>query len=341
MKIESSKSPYISIVIPVYNEEAHIEHCLESVMSQSLPAGSFELIIVDGMSSDNTRQIVSQFASQSSVSITLLENPRRTQAVGFNLGAAAAEGEYLVRMDAHSDYPPQYVARCVELLIEKGVQNAGCACVTVGRTKTGKAIAKLLTSSFAVGGSSFRVGAESGYVDTVPFGTFRRDYFLSIGGFDERLVRSEDNELNSRIRRLGGKIYMTSDLHATYYCRETIPSLAKMAFNNGKWNVLAAHLLPGSISLKYFVPFAFLLSLIIMPALCFLSPVFCWLFALELLLYFGLAFLSAIKKSNSIVELPLLLLLFPIFHLCYGAGSLVGLLSIVFGKAPKRIRKIG
>lgn len=323
------KTPSLSVIVPTYNEERGIEACVRSLLRQDYPREELEILLVDGGSADRTPEIISALAARDPETIRVLHNPKRIQAAAMNIGAAAARGTYLARVDAHAEYPKEYLRTCVALLEQTGAQNAGCACKTVGRGKTGLRIAKLLTSSFAVGGSSFRVGAESGYVDTVPFGTFRKDHYEAVGGFDERLVRSEDNEFNYRIRKNGGKIYMTSEMLTTYYCRETVSALTGMAFANGKWNVIAAKLCPGSMSLKYFVPLAFVLSLIGMPLLCLLHPLFCWAFAAELLLYAGLSLLSAGKKADGVCDLLCVAVLFPVFHIAYGAGSVSGIFHIV------------
>ena len=319
----------VSFIVPIYNEEQHIEQCVRCLQTQDIPADQMEILLVDGNSTDNTMEILRRLEAEDPGHIRIIQNPKRIQAAAINLGARHARGEYIVRIDAHSEYPAQYASVCIDLLSRTSSANAGCSCLTKAKTPRGKTIAKFLTSSFAVGGSSFRVGAESGYVDTVPFGTFRRDYFLEIGGFDERLVRSEDNELNYRIRKLGGKIYMTSDMQTTYFCRETVRSLAKMAYANGKWTVIAGKFCPGSMSLKYFIPLLFALSILLLPAL----GIFCWIFramfAAELLLYCALALYSSLKKSKNPAELPLLFSLFPIFHLCYGFGSVAGIMAII------------
>ena len=124
---------------------------------------------------------------------------------------------------------------------------------------------------------------------------------------------------------------MTDEMAVTYYCRETVSALGRMAFANGKWNVIAAKLCPGSMSLKYFVPLAFVLSLIVMPFLCLLHPVFCWLFAAELALYLGLSLYFALQKTHEFKKLLRLWLLFPAFHIPYGVGSLAGLGSLLTG----------
>lgn len=318
-----------SLILPIFNEERYIEHCVRSLLKQDYPLEELEILLLDGMSTDGTMAILRRLEAEFPDNIRVLENPKRIQAAAMNLGAAAARGRYLLRIDAHAEYPASYTSTCIRLLEETEAVNTGCAWRTEARSKMGKTIAKLLTSSFAVGGASFRVGAGSGYVDTVPFGAFRKEFFQQLGGFDERLARSEDNEINYRIRKRGGKIYMTSDIQVTYYCRETVGALAKQAFANGKWTIIASRLCPGSMSLKYFVPLLFVLSLAGMPFLSFLHPLLAWMFAAELLLYLILALLSAGKKAASLKELLLLTVLFPIFHIAYGIGSLLGVADIL------------
>lgn len=325
----------LSVIVPIYNEERFIEACVASLLAQDFPQEEMELLLVDGISTDRTPELLEKLAKEHPSVIRVLQNPKRIQSAAMNLGAKAARGIYLIRVDAHADYPPNYFSRCVSLMEETGAQNVGCIWNTQGKTPRAQLIAMMLTSPFGVGGAAFRTGGKSGWVDTVPFGTFRKDYYESIGGFDERLARSEDNEINYRIRKKGGKIYMTDEMAVTYYCRETVSALGRMAFANGKWNVIAAKLCPGSMSLKYFVPLAFVLSLIIMPFLCLLHPVFCWLFAAELLLYLGLSLFFALQKTHKIKKLLRLWLLFPAFHIPYGVGSIAGLGSVLIGAWKK------
>lgn len=330
-----SNSLKLSVIVPIYNEERFIEACVASLLAQDFPQEEMELLLVDGASTDRTPELLEKLAQEHPSVIRVLQNPKRIQSAAMNLGAKAARGTYLIRVDAHADYPPNYFSRCVSLMEETGAQNVGCIWNTQGKTPKAQMIAMMLTSPFGVGGAAFRTGGKSGWVDTVPFGTFRKDYYESIGGFDERLARSEDNEINYRIRKNGGKIYMTDEMAVTYYCRETVSALGRMAFANGKWNVIAAKLCPGSMSLKYFVPLAFVLSLVVMPFLCLLHPVFCWLFAAELALYLGLSLYFALQKTHEVKKLLRLWLLFPAFHIPYGLGSLAGLGSVLTGAWKK------
>lgn len=325
------KSILASLIVPIFNEERFIEECVRSLRKQDIPPEQMEFLLVDGASTDGTMAILRRLEAEDPAHIRVLENPKRIQATAMNIGAKNARGKYLVRIDAHASYPENYASTCIRLLEETGAANAGCGWYTTSKSPRGKFIAKMLTSPFGVGGASFRVGGESGWVDTVPFGTFRRDYYEALGGFDERLARSEDNEINYRIRKNGGKIYMTNEIQVTYYCRETVKALAKMAYANGKWNIIAARLCPGSMSLKYFVPLAFVLSLIVMPPLGLLHPLFRWAFTAELLLYLGLSLFFAWKKTRRPGELLYVAFLFPAFHIPYGLGSLAGVFRVLSG----------
>ena len=321
----------VSIIVPVYNEERFLKACVESLLGQDIPEEQMELILVDGNSTDGTPEILRQLEAQYPDRVRVFSNAKRIQAAAMNIGARKARGTYLIRADAHADYPVNYVSTCIRVLEETGSENAGCSWITRGRTPQGEKIANMLTSPFGVGGARFRVGGESGYVDTVPFGTFRRDAFLRMGGFDERLARSEDNEINYRIRRKGGRIYMTNEIQVTYYCRDTLKSLAAMAFQNGKWTVIATKFCPGSMSLKYFVPLAFVLSLIGLPILSLLHPIFIVALGAELVLYFMLALCyrgSGVRGLRNTLEQ---MLLFLAFHISYGVGSIAGIWQVIRG----------
>lgn len=319
----------VSLIVPILNEETFIESCVRSLRAQDIPAEQMEILLLDGQSTDGTPEILSRLAAEDPAHIRVIPNPGRIQSAAMNLGARNARGKYLVRIDAHAEYPANYVSTCIRMLEEKQAVNAGCSVKTVARTDMGKVIAMLMTSPFGVGGSQFRTGAKSGYVDTVPFGTFRKDDFLRLGGFDERLTRNEDNEFNNRILQSGGKIYMTSRVQSTYYCRETAKELGAMAFANGKWAVIAAKICPGCMSVKYFVPLLFTLSLVGMPVLSCLWGGFAALFGLELAAYGLLALLSALQKTRRFCQLVRLICLFPLFHICYGAGSLAGFWALI------------
>lgn len=318
----------VSVVMPIYNEEKYIEECLNSLLRQDYPADSTEFLLLDGRSTDKTRSIIKNYQERYS-NIKLLDNPERTAAFAMNRGIREAQGDYIIRADAHSKYDPDYITQCVEYLKKTGADNVGGVLITRGRSYIGKAIALMLSSPFGVGDSSFRIGAEDHYADTVPFGAFRKDAFRCYGLYNERLVRNEDNELNYRIRKNGGKIYLTNAIRVTYFCRDSISELGKMAFASGKWNMITAFLCPGTLRLRHFIPFLFVISLVGLPILALISqlePVY-YIFCLEVLVYLSLdgVFSLVLARIGGFRFFSILLFLFPLFHISYGCGFFAGL----------------
>ena len=245
----------------------------------------------------------------------------------MNIGIKNSRGKYIVRLDAHSEYPVDYISKCISTLENVDADNVGGLAITKGHGIIGEAFSKVLSSKFGVGNSSFRTNAPSGYVDTVPFGAFKREVFEKYGYYDERLTRNQDYELNYRIRKNGGRIYLNSDIKLIYYCRNTISGIIKQSFQNGKWNVITFRLCPGSMSIRHFVPLMFILSLIILPLLGLFHPVANWILLLELSLYFVLDIIFSIKMASSMKKMLLLTVMFPMLHLSYGIGSFIGLIS--------------
>ena len=193
----------------------------------------------------------------------------------------------------------------------------------------------MLSSKFGVGNSQFRTNGASGYVDTVPFGAFRREVFTRYGGYDERLTRNQDNEMNFRIRKNGGKIYMSNDIHLAYYCRDSVSGIAKMARTNGKWNVITMKLCPGSMGMRHFVPLALVLSLLVLFIAGIFLPIARRLLGIEVALYLLLDIFFSVKQAKSVGQFFRLLYLFPLFHISYGLGSMCGLTCLFSKKYNK------
>lgn len=319
---------YISVVMPVYNEEKYIENCIESLLLQDYPKNLMEWIFVDGMSSDNTVKLIEKYKEQFPEMIKIMANPNKTVPYAMNIGIKEAKGKFIVRLDAHADYSKDYISKCVYYLETTDADNVGGVAETKSKGFVGNAIAKMLSSRFGVGNSDFRTNGESGYVDTVPFGAFRKEVFEKWGGYDERLTRNQDNEMNYRIRKNGGKVYLSSDIKLSYYCRDSVKGISNMALKNGMWNVITMKLCPGSMGLRHFIPLMFLLSIIVLPILSIFVHLFALLFAIEMCLYLLLDCYFSAKQADGIKEFLLLLILFPIFHITYGAGSLKGLLKL-------------
>ena len=318
----------VSAIIPVLNEEAHIEELVRALSEQDYPKEDIEFLFVDGGSTDNSKERIDEWCRTYQIQYSILDNPNRTAPYAFNLGMKHAEGDIIVILSAHSSYQKDYVSKCVRHLIESDADNVGGHLKTVGRGRVGRSIAAVLSSWFGVGGSDFRISNETKYVDTVPFGTFRKELVDRIGGFNVELPRSEDNEFNYRIRKNGGKLLMLSDVQIIYYCRETVSELVKMGFANGKGVGYTVVKYPEVLRLKYFIPMLFVLSLIVL-GLASLSPIgfFKWILSAELIAYFLCDLFFTIKTDVKASEKLLVFVLFPLFHISYGLGTIRGLIS--------------
>ena len=318
-----NKDVVVSVVIPVLNEEKYIEKCIESLSNQTYPISKMEWIIVDGNSKDLTCDIISKYSND--YPIKLLKNMTSKTPTSLNIGIKESAGIYIIRMDAHAAYPPDYIEKCVYYLENTDAINVGGFVDTKAEGFVGNAISQILSSKFGVGGSSFRVDAEEGYVDTVPFGAFRKSIFDEIGYFNEKLLRSEDNDINARIRDSGGKILLKKDIRSTYYCRDTVAGLLRMALQNGNALFWTVRENKNAMSIRHFVPLLFVLSLLVLSGLYWILPMRIVLFT-EIILYMLLDLYFCLRDNlkYSIIKIWL----YPAFHICYGIGSILGLLLI-------------
>lgn len=333
--IGEKQIPIVSVIVPILNEEKYISSFLESLEQQDYAAENMEIFLVDGQSTDRTRSLIEDFQASSILNITLIDNPDKIQSSAMNLGIKHSVGKYIIRLDAHTIYESNYIRSCVELLDTRDVANVGFYLVTRGKGKVGGSIAKALSSPFGVGSSQFRISREEIDTDTVPFGAFRRDIFQEVGLFNEYLACNEDNDINSRIRSKGYKILLSNKSFASYFCRDTLTSLGKMAIRNGKWNVYSLYYSHQSMSIKYFIPFFFVAALVGSALLSTVFPFMGMMFALVLLSYMSVNSYFSSKLADNGAEFFRLLMIFFTFHFCYGVGSMIG----IVGYIEKVIRK--
>ncbi|MBM4235478.1 MAG: glycosyltransferase family 2 protein [Firmicutes bacterium] len=315
----------VSLVIPVRNEAKFIEKCIQSVLKQDYPLEKMEALLIDGLSNDQTKEIIKKYNKEYPSTIKYFENSKKTVPYAMNIGIRNAAGHYIIRLDGHAEYPDNYVSKCIATLKRTGADNVGGLLMTRGSGTVGRAYAKVLSSVFGVGNASFRINASSGFVDTVPFGAFKRSTFIKYGFYDERLTRRQDYELNYRIRKKGGKIYLDSDIKLVYHCRSTIPGILEQSYQKGKWNIITAKMSLGTMSLRHLIPFIFVLSLLLLPILAFFVPFFKWLLLTELAAYLLLSVIFSFKLADGFKEAILIFLLYPLNHLAYGFGSIAGL----------------
>ena len=323
----------ISIIIPCFNEEKHIAHCLDSILLSDYDRSKIEILVVDGMSRDKTREIVASYSKKYAY-IQLLSNPDKIVPKAMNLAIQKAKGAYIIRLDAHASYPKNYFSKLIEWHQKLNADNVGTVIITEVKklTKKSASIKEVLSHKFGVGNSDFRTGiTEVKEVDTVPFGCYKKEVFEKYGLYDERLIRNQDIELNKRIINGGGKIYLIPDVQCTYYARENFTDLAKNNFANGKWNILTAYYTKtlNSLSLRHFIPLLFVLSLFLPLILSLFLFKIVWITFFSLLSYITLVIIISFKMKNSSNSIIYLILSFLTLHLSYGVGSLMGIFSII------------
>jgi len=324
--------PKISIIIPCFNEEKHIAHCLDSILLSDYDRSNIEILVVDGMSSDKTREIVASYSKKYTY-IKLLSNPDKIVPKAMNLAIKEAKGAYIIRLDAHASYPTNYFSKLIEWHQKLDADNVGCVIVTEVKNmnKKSASIKEILSHKFGVGNSDFRTGIkEVKEVDTVPFGCYKKEVFEQYGYYDERLIRNQDIELNKRIINGGGKIYLIPDVKCTYYARENFSDLAKNNFANGKWNILTAYYTKtlNSLSLRHFIPLLFLLSLLVPLFLSIFTAKFAYVALVSLSSYLALVIIMSFKLRGEETTIFYLIGSFLTLHLSYGLGSLVGIFSM-------------
>lgn len=321
----------LSVIMPICNEEKYIAKCIDSILAQDYPQDDMEVILVDGMSTDGTRSIVQRYAQQYPF-IRLVDNPQRIVPPAMNIGIRAAKGDIIIRLDAHAIFPVDYFTELVKNLRELKAENVGGVCRTlpVNDTPECVAIANVLSSSFGMGNSYFRVGAaEVTEVDTVPFGCFHRKLFDRIGYFDEELVRNQDDEFNGRIIKNGGKIYLLPQLVIDYYARDKVSKVYKMFYQYGLFKPLVNKKLGSPATLRQFFPLLFVLGLLFGPFMGFVSKWFLVAYAAVIMLYFCLASYFSLKDSRSMKLILIQNWVYFVVHFSYGWGYLNGIWKLL------------
>jgi succinoglycan biosynthesis protein ExoA len=231
--------PSVTIAIPTFNEAVNIERIVRNFLATSYP-NLVEIHIADGGSTDTTPKIIQGLALEDD-RVKLIHNPMKVQSAGLNLILANCSGEVFLRADAHSDYAPDYIERCVEALLESEALNAGGAQRFVAQTPFQAGIALATKSLLGSGGAKYRDPDYSGYADTVYLGCFWRKALLKIANFDTTQITNQDAELNQRLLQQNKTaIYISSKIRAWYYPRKSWKSLWEQYFKYGRGRCLTA-----------------------------------------------------------------------------------------------------
>ena len=312
--------PKVSVVMPCYNEEKFIGKSIQSLVDDYF-LKNCELIIVDGMSCDGTREVVQSFIKQG-LQMRLLQNKKKVQAYGLNLGIPEAKGEIIVRADAHCLYPPGYIKKCVELLERTGASNVGGVMFPQGESVDQKAISLALKHPVGVGDAKWHLGNFSGYVDTVYLGTFWKKLFDEIGLYDTNCKTNEDAELNLRILKVGKKIYLDNSIKVIYFPRESLKKLALQYFRYGRGRSYVTLKHRKITSLRQLGPVGLVVGLFLSIILSFFWPLLLLFPLCYLLALFLIALLSWPKEKIPLEHRFLTGTAWSIMHICWGIGFL-------------------
>ncbi len=232
--------PAVSVVIPVLDEERHLEAAVTRVLEQDYP-GRLEVVLALGPSRDGTDAVAARLAA-GDPRVRTVPNPTGRTPAGLNAAIAGSDGDVVVRVDGHAEIPRDYVAVAVRSLLEHGADNVGGVMDARGRTTFERAVACAMRSPLGVGNARFHVGGGAGEAETVYLGVFRRSALERVGGYDEHFARAQDWEMNHRIRETGGRVWFTPELRVTYRPRGSVPGLARQYFHYGRWRrVVSRH----------------------------------------------------------------------------------------------------
>ena len=328
----SKNQPTVSVFVPCFNEERNMVRLLDSLANQTFPVAEMEILIVDGLSTDRTRAIIKKYMTRTPLPmIRILDNPDRFIPHALNIGVKNAQGDFLVRMDAHSIPAKDYVARCVEFL--KNNPNAGVG----GRIETdtnvsdtsyiAKSISVAASNPLGSGGASYRSGGKAGSVDTVPFCAFTQETFAKVGKYDETLLANEDYEWNTRLRESGGTVWFDPEISSVYFARETLGALSRQYLNYGFWKFKMLKRYPKTLRLRQFLPVALLTFLILASFLTIVgivmeNPWLRWAAPVAFISYAGLVAVgvAATISNKKWFLLPGVALAIMVMHLSWASG---------------------
>lgn len=315
--------------MPIRNEASFIARSLGAVLAQDYPPDRMEVLVVDGMSTDGTRDRVKSLmrdrSDDSSPQIKLLDNPKKIVPTALNIGLRHAKGDIIIRVDGHCEIPPDYVRKCVKLLQETEADNVGGLQWSVGENAFAHAVGLATRSPFGAGNAKFRYSSKPSWVDTVYLGAYRREVFERVGGFDEELVRNQDDEFNFRLIQAGGKIWLDPDLKVKYYSRSSLRKLWRQYFQYGLYKVRVIQKRGAVPSWRHIVPTIFVLALFVMVFVSLVTHLAIWGLMVVVPYFLANILASFWTACRDWRALPILPVVFAILHFAYGLGFLWGL----------------
>jgi len=318
--------PFVSLIIPTLNEEKYLEQTITNLLSNDYPESKFEILIIDGLSKDNTLTIAQGFVNQFS-NIRLISNPKIYQSAALNIGIQESKGDFIIRADAHAIYDKNYITSTINLLQKGEYQNVGPVQVSIGNTLIGKTIAKAMNSKIGMGNAKYRLDKTGVFeVQSVWLGAWKKETLIKINGFDECLPISEDFDLNYRLRKSGGKIAASNSIKAMYIVRKSISGLFKQFYKYGFWKMKFLMKYPKEFQVRWLAPPVFVFSLLLS---ILLSQLISWIIIIPIIYLFllfliTLYFMVTVNSLKDFLFSTMLFLIFPVIHISWGIGFLIG-----------------
>jgi len=310
----------LSVICPTFNEINYINKLFESFQdSENIDK---EIYFVDGGSTDGTLEQIEALKRKYSF-IHVVDNPMRYVSHGFNEAFKKSKGKYIAFLGAHAVYPSGYFSRAIDYLSSNECDVVGGPLKQEGKTATGKAIAWCMSTRFGVGDTEFRTSNKKRIVQSVAFAVYKREIFEKVGLLDEQLVRNQDDEFHYRINKFGYRIMMVPEMQCTYFVRESLVKLARQYFQYGLYKPLVFKKVKSGFRVRHFVPSMFVLYLVIAPLTLFYPVII-----IPAILYFAMDIFFSFKNKNSGTIKIIALLVYPVLHLSYGVGFLLGLVKV-------------
>jgi cellulose synthase/poly-beta-1,6-N-acetylglucosamine synthase-like glycosyltransferase len=334
----SESNPAITFMVVVRDERRYIEKCLRAMLGQSLDPAEYEVLVIDSMSTDGTREVVERVMGEHpDRSIRLLDNPGLILSCGWNIGIREARGRYVARLDAHSDVPADFLERNLEVAeAQPKVGAVGGGVETIGEGFWGGVIARLLSSRIGVGGSTFRVGGQAGFVDAMAFGMYNRAALIEVGGLDEGLVVNQDNILHARLRAADRGLYFDPSIRSVYRCRDSLGALWRQMFRRAQWLILMLkHQKEQAFLIRYYVPMGFVLTILLLSTAGVRYPPAWWLLGGLLGVYVVVGLGAAASMRMPPTRIPAFPVAMFVLHFAYGLGEVVGALRYPFHRTNR------
>lgn len=325
--------PFVSIIIPCRNEEKFIGKCLDSLIVQDYSKDKLEILVIDGASRDKTKEAVNAYTQKYSF-IKLFDNPKKITPIAMNIGIKNAKGEVISKTDAHTIYQRDYISKSINYFSEYNADCVGGIALAKPKNNSlsARAISLALSDKFG-GGGSFRTGVEKPTFADTAFGCFyKKEIFAKIGLFNEKLKRSQDIDLNLRLKRTGGKLLLAPDIISYYYPKANLRAFFGHNIIDGFWTVYPLKFKVKFFSIRHLVPLGFFTAILGGLILGIFFKIFLWLLLVLLIFYFAVAIMRSIKiakKEKQFLLTPFIVAAFFVRHFAYGIGSFGGLIRVI------------